>query len=332
MTRWKYTRRQLIALVGGAAMVGPLAAAAQQPAKVPLIGWLWFGRPGDTSAEVKGFKEGLRELGYVEGRNIRVEYRFSGGDHDRLPALAAELVALEPDVIVAVGSTTTRAAQGATKSIPIVMLAGDPLGAGVVQSLARPGGNTTGVSMQWAEGLAGKWVEVLRDALPGVARVGMLWDARNPTSRVGIQYAERAAADFGLTTHPAPVQHADDLAGAFAAMARERVEGLVIASGDVTIANIAGIAQLARKHRIPAIAEVREFVAAGGLLSYGASVFDTSRQLARLMDKILKGADPGGLPVQQPIKFILVINLKIAGEFGLTIPSSFQLRADEVIE
>jgi putative ABC transport system substrate-binding protein len=332
MTVRDHTRRDLIAVLGGAAMLTPLVAAAQQSKKLPFVGWLWFGRPGDTAAEVKGFKEGLRELGYVEGANIRVEYRFSSGDHDRLPALAAELVALKVDVIIAIGGTTTRAVQAATKSIPIVMLAGDPLGAGMVQSLGHPGGNTTGVSMQWAEGLAGKWVELLHDAMPGAAHIGMLWDARNSTSRVGIQYAERAAKDFGLTTYPAPVQRADDFDGAFAAMVRERVDALVVASGDVTIANIARIAELARKHRIPAIAEVRDFVTAGGLLSYGASIFDTSRQLARLMDQILRGADPANIPVQQPIKFLMVINLKTANELAVAIPSSFQLRADEVIE
>lgn len=297
-----------------------------------MVGWLWFGRADDAAAEVRGFREGLRELGYVNGKNIRIEYRFSEGYHARLPTLATELVALKVDVIVAIGATTTQATQAATTSIPIIMLSGDPLGSGIVRSLARPGGNTTGVSLQWAEGLAGKWVELLREALPGVARVGMIWDARNPTSRIGIRYAERAALDFGFTTVPAPVERADDLEGAFAAMARERVGGVVVASGDVTIANIGRIAELARKYRLPAIAEVRDFVAAGGLLSYGASIFDTCRQLAHLMDKVLKGASPGEIPVEQPTKFILAINLKTASELALALPSSFQLRADEVVE
>lgn len=327
-------RRDVITLLGGAVAIWPLATRAQQPGKVPRVGWMWFGRSAGNPRELTGFRQGLRELGYIEGQNIEVEYRFGEGKDTNLPDLALELVRRRIDVFVVIGTPALRAAHRATTTIPIVSSSGDPVGSGFAASLARPGGNITGMSMmQGAEsGLGGKWVELLKDALPALTRVGYLFNSDQQQSVRDVEHGERAAKTLNVAVRPFAVRRAEELEGAVAAMAREGLEALVVDPVNPAIAYQAQVAALALKHRLSAISEQRSFVESGGLLAFGASIFDVARRLAHYMDRILKGTKPGDLPIERPTKFELMINIKTAKALGITIPESIMLRADEVIE
>jgi len=325
-------RRAFIATAAGL-LAAPLAAGAQPTGKVARVGWLWSGRSAGDPAEVAGFRHGLRERGYIEDQTLVVEYRFGEGRFEPLPDLAAELVRLKVDVIVTIGSQATRAARQATTLVPIVATIGDPVASGFVASLARPGGNITGLSMMLTQGTPGlreKWIDLLKETVPGASRLGYLW---NPTLGAS-NFAERQRAALALRVnlHSFPVEPLEELDEAFAAMTRERVGGVVVDAGHPMIADWARVAALAVKHRIPTIAEQPEFAKAGGLLSYGANIFDVARRMAHYVDRILKGAKPGDLPIEQPTKFELVINLKTAKALGLTIPPAVLARADEVIQ
>jgi ABC-type uncharacterized transport system substrate-binding protein len=314
-------------------LAAPLAAEAQPGGKVPRVGWVWVGRSGWDSSEVAGFRRGLRELGYIEGQNIIVEYRFGEGVPDQLPSLVGELLQLNVDVLVTLGTPVTRVAQRATTTVPIVSQTGDPVGSGFVASLARPGANITGMTVQQgAEGLSGKWPELIKEAVPAVTRVAYLWNPANPPSAANFALVQRVAPALGMTIHSFPVQRPGEFDGAFAHMASARVGALVVDPSPPMIADQARLADLAMKYRLPAISEQRDFVAAGGLMGYGASIFDIARRMAYYVDKILKGAKPADLPVEQASKFELVINLKAAKALGLTIPPAVLARADEVIE
>ena len=306
-------------------------AEAQQPKKVPRIGFLLGGSPSSASPFTEAFRQGLRELGYVEGKNIVIEYRWTEGKTERLPDLAAELVRLKVDVIVVGATTQTAAAKKATNTIPIVMAGvGDPIGAGFIASLSRPGGNVTGVTTLMAE-LSGKRLELLKEAVPKLFRVAALF---SPTGLGPLQLkeVEVAAKSLGLKVQSLEVQAPEDLEPAFSAMKRERSNGLIALRG--AIINFQGrqVVDLAAKNRMPAIYYDKEFVESGGLMAYGPSIADQSRRAAIYVDKILKGAKPADLPVEQPMKFELVINLKTAKQIGLTIPQSVLYRADKVIK
>ena len=329
------TKNIFICLLTAALLSTVPFVEAQQAKKVPLIGYLSAFDPATESARSEAIRLALRELGYIEGQNIAIEYRYAEAKLDRYPELAAELVSLMVDIIVVAGGTaTTLAAKNATKTIPIVMvgLGSDPVEAGLVDSLARPGGNVTGLTLLSRE-LGGKRLELFKEAVPKVARVAVLYD---PTVRDSVLDVKEvlpvAARALGLTIQPWEIRDADGFERVFAALNKERPDGLYMPAGALMRANGKRIAGFALKSRLPSVYDDREAVDAGGLMYYGADVADSYRRVATYVDRILKGAKPADLPVQQPTKFELVINLKTAKQIGLTIPQSVLYRADKVIK
>jgi putative ABC transport system substrate-binding protein len=311
-------------------LVAPIAAEAQQTGKMPRIGYLSIASAPDTH---EGFRQGLRELGYIEGQNITVEVRYAAGKADRLPELAAELVRLEVDVIVAVGTPDALVAKKATQTIPIITVAsGDPVGSGLVASLARPGGNVTGLSSSPGPEMSSKQLELLKEAVPKLTHVVVLANPANPPTAALLREAERAARSLGVQLRIIEVRGPNDLDTAFSAIAQERASALLVIADPVVVNNRSRIVAFAASIRLPAMYPYRLFVGVGGLMSYGVNIPDLARRAATYADKILKGAKPGDLPVEQPTKFELVINTKTAKALGLTIPRSLLLRADEVIQ
>jgi len=310
------------------------SASAQQPTKVPRIGYLSSADPASESARSEPFRLALRELGYIDGQNISTEYRYSEGKNDRLPELAAELVRLKVDIIVTGGVPLVRAAKNATKTIPIVMMGqgSDPVEAGLIESLARPGGNVTGLTNLGRE-LGGKRLELLKEAVPKVARVAVLHEPAAGSVREVKEILPVAARALGLTIRFWEVRAADDFDRVFAALNKQRPDGLYVlpGGGPLMFANGKRIAGFASKSRLPSMYTSREFVDTGGLMYYGADLADSYRRVAYYVDKILKGAKPAELPVEQPKKFDFVINLKAAKQIGLTIPPNVLARADKVI-
>ena len=311
----------------------PLAADAQQAGKVFRIGTL--GTVPLTDPEVAriwgAFFLGLRELGYVEGQNITIERRFSEGRAERFPQLATELVQLKVEVIVVTVTPAALAAKKATRTIPIVMLGtGDPVANGLVASLARPGGNITGLSLLAAE-LGGKRLQLLKEVLPRLSGVAVLWNVANPYTILEVRETEIAARALGIQIQSLGIREADEFESAFREAATGRAGALIVVGDGLTIFHRARIVELAARHQLPAMYGFREFVDTGGLMGYGANLPDMYRRGATYVDKILKGAKPGDLPIQQPTKFELVVNLKTAKALGLTIPQSIFIRADEVI-
>ncbi|MBI3458248.1 MAG: ABC transporter substrate-binding protein [Candidatus Rokubacteria bacterium] len=323
----------LLATCALAFLAPPLAAEAQ-PAGVPRIGILLPGFPPSPSQPeplVEAFRQGLRDHGYVEGRNIVTEWRFAEGRTERLPDLAAELVRLKVAVIVTATGRAIEATKNATTTIPIVMAAaGDPVGSGLVASLARPGGNLTGLSLFDTE-LGPKRLELLKEVVPRLSHVGALWSPNDLGMTVAFSSVQRAAQALGLQLLNMAVQDPSDFQGTFRAASGEQVGALIVLAQPFTVRHRAQIVDLAVKNRLPAMYTLRSFVAAGGLMSYGASLPDLYRRAAYYVDRILKGAKPADLPVEQPTRFELVINLGTAKALGLTIPQSLLLRADEVI-
>jgi putative ABC transport system substrate-binding protein len=327
-------RRTFLAGTGAVLLAAPLAAGAQQAGKVYRIGILANVPLADPEgARLWGaFIQGLRELGYVEGKNITIEWRFSGGKYERLPELAADLVRLKVDVIVAPATQNVAVAKQATGTIPIVMTgSGDPVGSGLVVSLARPGGNVTGLAVLSTE-IVGKQLELLKEMVPKVSRVAILWNPTNPPHRRALEAAKIAAHSLGIQLDALEAQRPDDLERAFAAMTRERAGALLVLRDGMFLLHSKRIVDLAAKSRLPAMSEGKDELANGGLMAYGPSLSESFRRAATYVDKILKGAKPADLPVEQPTKFELVINLKTAKALGLTIPQSLLARADEVIQ
>jgi putative ABC transport system substrate-binding protein len=320
-------------ITSAAAAAWPLVTSAQPPAKVPRVGWIWAGRSAGNPTEAAGFRRGLKELGYIEGQNIVVEYRFGEGRDNRVADLVAELVRLHPDVLVAVGDLTVRDVKSVTTTIPVVMLAGDPVGSGFVAGLARPGGNITGVSMmQGLEGLAGKRVELLKDARPAATRIGLMFYPGNPSVVRSLAQVQQVASRLGLFIRPFPVQRGTELEAVINAVAREGVDSVDIEPILPFTSYPRETGELLLKYRIAAISELRRIVESGGLLSYGPNLFDATRRQAYFVDRILKGAKPADLPVEQASRLELVVNMKTARALGLTIPPAILARADEVIE
>jgi putative ABC transport system substrate-binding protein len=330
-------RRAFISLLAGAAVASPLAARAQQGAKIPRIGCLLTGSLEwpETRATLDAFRQGLRVLGYVEGQSIVTEYRTAEGKIERFPSLANELVALKLDLILAAGTPAASAVQRATTTIPIVAPAmGDPVADGLVGSLARPGGNVTGLAFLGPE-LAAKRLGLLKQALPNASRVAALWHPgafAERTTRDMLQATDAAARSLGVELQLLDVRGADEFDRAFSAATTGRADALLVLPSAVFFNARQRIVDLAAQHRLPAMCPAREFATAGGLVAYGASIPDLYRRSASYVDKILKGANPADLPVEQPTKFELVVNLKTAKALGITIPEPFLLLADEVIE
>ncbi len=325
-------RRVFIVAVALGLLAAPLTADAQQVRKVPRIGFLYHISPSVAPHYADPFRQGLRELGYVEGQNLAVEYRSAEGKLERLPDLAAELVRLGVEVIVVVTTQATLAAKNATGTIPIVMAnAGDPVGAGLVQSLARPGGNITGLSVLAPE-LSGKQLQLLKEVLPKVSRVAVLGNPGTPLYAVYLPETRAAGRALGVQLHLLEVRGPDEFEGAFGAATKGRAGGLLVLADPLMTAHRTRVVALAAKHRLPAMYPFRDLVDVGGLMSYGASLSVNLRRAAVYVDKILKGAKPGDLPVEQPTRFELVINLKTAKALGLTIPQTILIRADHVIQ
>jgi putative ABC transport system substrate-binding protein len=324
-----------LALVLALAVLGaPLALKAQQPAKVFRVGILGtFPPTTPEGSRLQGaFLEGLRELGYMEGRNLVIERRYAEGNEDRLPELAAELVRLKLDVIVAMGGSPPYAAKGATSTIPIVFTNnGDPVGSGLVASLARPGGNVTGLSLTTPE-LLGKRLQLLKETVPGVSRVAVLSNPTSPMHALSLREAEVAARALHVQVQIVEARAPGELAGAFSAATKGSAGALVVLGGPLYMRERTRIAELAAKSRLPVMAAQREYAEAGSLLAYGANLRESHRRAAAYVDKILKGAKPGDLPIEEPTKFELVVNLKTARALGLTIPPTVLARADEVIQ
>jgi putative ABC transport system substrate-binding protein len=310
-------------------------AEAQQPKKVPRIGYLSPSDPGSESTRSEAIRRALRELGYIEGQNIAIEYRYAEGKVDRLPDLAAELVRLKVDlIVVSGGDLMIRAAMNATKTIPIVMMGvgGDPVVAGLVDSLARPGGNVTGLTLLTRE-LGGKRLELLKEAVPKLARVAVLYDPANPAVVVEVkEVLPVAARALRLTLQPWEARSADEFERVFAALNKQRPDGLYVPASPAISANEKRIADFALESRLPSMHQRRSAVDAGGLMYYGADEAESYRRVAYFVDRILKGAKPGDLPVEQPTKFELVINLNTAKQIGLTIPPEVLVRANRLIK
>ena len=324
-------RQAVLCILGlGAGIASVRDAFAQQVAKVPVIGLLDAGERQEWWAT---FREQLRKLGYIEGQNVAFETRFARGKPDQLQIAAQELVRLKVSVIVTSGSIAASVAKRATSAIPIVMATGgvDAVGSGLVASLARPGGNVTGVTSMGA-GLTGKRFEILREVLPRMSRLAVLWHADNPGSVPLVRELETAARSSRIALQNLGVKSAEEFAGAFTAMTRERAEAVFVVAGPYFFSERRRLSELALKHRLPSMHGTSEYVDAGGLLSYAPSYSDLFRHAADYVDKILKGAKPGDLPIEQPTKFELIINLKTSKALGVKIPPAILFRAERVIE
>jgi putative tryptophan/tyrosine transport system substrate-binding protein len=310
-------RREFAVLLGGAAVARPLAVHAQPRPTVPHIGYLWLGGADEEDSTKRGIRQGLRDLGYVEGRDIIVDYRYADGHEERLAALVGELVDAKVDVILSPGSVVTRAVKKATTTIPVVSTTGDPVGSGFIQSLGRPGGNITGLSLNGGPDIPEKYWELLHEIVPGASRIAVVW---GNTQSLGIT----------LLSHQ--VRSSLDLPTTFDAIATERSDAMIVDGDPLLVSNRRSIVEFAAAHRLPVVYGLRDFVDAGGLIAYGSSIFKIWRRAASYVDKILKGAKPADLPVEQPTAFELVLNLKTAKALGLAIPQIILARADEVLE
>ena len=326
-------RREFLSFVGGAAATWPLVAGAQAP-KVPRVGYLSPSSPaGQWLARNNAFRQGLRELGYDEGKNIVIEYRFAEGKFDRLPDFAAELIGLKVDVIVAVVTQASLAARNATTTISIVMVAvSDPLGSGLVTSLQRPGGNITGIGSMTGE-IVGKSLQLLNETIPNLSRVAVLWNPDNAIFQAQmLKEAEAAAGVLGVQLQTFGARNAAEIDHAFSAIAKDNARALLVLNDPILIQHATQIVTLAERNRLPAMYGQREFAVTGGLMAYGNDPHVLFRRAAAYVDKILNGAKPADLPVELPTKFELILNLKAAKALGLTFPLALLGRADEVIE
>ena len=325
-------RRRFLRTVGASLLTAPLVAEAQEPTRVWRIGVLGPGSYSSNDPRMEALRRGLRELGYAEGRNVAFEFRWASGNADRLPALAAELVKLKVDAIVTQGTQATDAARRAATTTPIVFaVAGDPVGTGLVASLARPGGNVTGLT-DIASEIAGKRLDLLREAVPGITRIAVLWNSANPSAAPQMKDTSAGARSLGLSVRSLELGDVSQLEGAFATAVQDQARAVIVLSDSALYGRRVRLAELAVKHRLPCVAWTPEFAESGCLMAYGANVVEMHRRAAMLLDKIFKGVKPADLPIEQPTKFELVINLKTAKALGLTIPQTMLRRADRVID
>ena len=325
-------RRTFLSTMAGGLLAAPLAAEAQQAGKVYRIGFLGNSTEALEANLVGPFREGLRDLGYVEGRNVLIEYRWAEGNYDRFPALIGELLALKVAVIVTAGTPATLAVKKATTSVPLVMSAvGDPVGAGIVPSLSHPGGNITGLTAISTE-MDAKRLELLREVVPSVSYIALLWNAASPLQVLAEKQVQAAAQVLRMRVLSLGVKTEEEIKSALAVVARERPDALLVLADRLLLHHRALIMDFAIRHRLPGVHAYRELVEAGGLMSFGPSYADMHKRAAYFVDRILKGAKPGDLPVERPRTFELVINLKVAKALGLTIPQSVLLRGTEIIQ
>jgi putative ABC transport system substrate-binding protein len=323
-------RRAVMVLLGAAALVPPLAAWAQGAQRMHRIG---FVSPTARGPRSDAFVQGLRELGHVEGRNVRIDMRFADGQPERLPGLVDEVLRLNPDVLMVGATIGARAAKNATTTVPIVFAgSSDPVAGGIVANLARPEGNVTGFSLAYGDGFAGKWLELLTQAVSGVSHVAVVWSSSNAAASRFVQELQLAGRTLNVRLDVHRASTDAELDQILAAITAGAARGLIVTPSPFFVSRQRNLVEFAAGRRLPAIYFAEEFTAAGGLMSYGPSITDSYRRAAAHVDKILRGAKPADLPVEQPTKFDLVINLKAAKALGLTIPSTLLLRADEVIQ
>ena len=326
-------RRTFLTGTGAVLFAAPRAAETQSQARPARVGFVEAGSLSANRHFLDAFRQGLRDLGYVEGQSIVIEDRWADGRSERFPALIAELIRLKVDVIVQASTSGALAAKKATSTIPVVFWGvSDPVGIGLVATLGRPGGNMTGLVLGFEDGLAGKWVELLREAVPKVSHLAVLWNPEAGGAEGRVKELRTAAGVLNLTPHIFEARNVNEFEGAFAAMARAHLGGLIVVPDPLTLRHRDQVVRLAAQTRLPATYGFPEFARAGGFIAYGPSVADQARRAAAYVDKILKGAKPADLPVEQPTKFELVINLKTAKALGLTIPPSLLGRADEIIQ
>jgi len=310
----------------------PLTARAQESTSRARVAFVGAESASTNQHFLDAFRQRMREHGYDDGRNLTIEARWAEGRSERFPELIGDLVRLKSKVIVTVSLPAALAAKKATTVTPIVFVAGDPLGSGLVPSLARPGGNLTGLSISLGEDFSGKWLELLKEAVPKISRAAVLWNPANPANSAYLTILRGVGQKLGVKVQSAEVQDPSGFDGAFASMKTERAQALVVVVDPLTVRYRARIAELAARNRLPAMYGFREFAEAGGLMAYGANVAALCRRAADYVDKILKGAQPGDLPIEQPTTFELVINLKVAKALGITIPQSLLVRADHLIQ
>jgi putative ABC transport system substrate-binding protein len=325
-------RREFITLLGGATATWPFAASAQQPAKVPTVGFLGAESASTNQHFFDAFRQGMREHGYIDGKNVTFVERWAEGRSERFPELVGELLSLNVDVILAVSVPAALAAKHGTATIPIVFIASDPLGTGLVASLARPGGNLTGFSLFLGDEFSSKWLELLKEAVPRASRVAILWNPTNPASSHYVTVLRGAAERLGIVLQFQPVNDPAQFDRAFATIVAARAQALVVVVDPLTVRYRGRIVELATTNQLPAMYGFREFVDVGGLIAYGVNVPLLCRRAAVYVDKIIKGATPAELPVEQPTRFELVVNLQTAKALGLEIAPILLARADEVIE
>jgi len=323
---------KLITILTVLLLANPLAARAQESTSRTLVAFVGAESASTNQHFLDAFRQGMREHGYVDGRSLTLEARWAEGRSERFSELIGELVRMKSKVIVTVSLPAALAAKNATTVTPIVFIASDPLGSGLVPSLARPGGNLTGLSISPDEDFSGKWLELLKEAVPKIARVAILLNPANPANAAYLTVLRGAAQRLGVKLQSAEVRDPSEFDGAFASMSADRAQALVVVVDPLTVRYRARISELAAKNRLPAMYGLREFADAGGLMAYGPNVVDLCRRAADYVDKILKGAKPADLPIQQPTKFELVINLKAAKALGITIPPSLLVRADQVVQ
>jgi putative tryptophan/tyrosine transport system substrate-binding protein len=327
------TRRVFLGTLAGGLLATPPALHAQEPGRVWRIGFLEAGAPAANQHFLDAFRRGLTERGYVEGQNVVIVDRWGDGQVDRFPALLNELVQEKVDIVVVASTAGAVAAKATIKTLPVVFVGvQDPVGIGIVSSLGRPGANLTGFSQAEEEGLVGKRLELFREAVPPVDRLGLIWNPTAPGVELRLKEARKAATRFGVILRTFEVRDARELDGAFAAMRKERLARLMVLADPLTVRNRTHIVELAARSRIPAIYPFLEFTRVGGLMAYGPSIPELFRRAAGYVEKILKGAKPADLPVEQPTKFDLVINLKTAKALGLSIPRPVLARADELLQ
>jgi putative tryptophan/tyrosine transport system substrate-binding protein len=326
-------RRRWLATLGAIVLITPHRTSAQPSGRIPRIGFVEAGSRSANQHFLDAFLQGLRDLKYVEGQTIAVEDRWAEGQPDRFPGLIRELIASKVDLLVVASTPGVVAAKSITSTVPVVFWGvADPIGIGVVTSLRHPGGNITGVALGTEDGLTGKWIEILSQAVPGLTSLAVLWNPDSVALEARIKELRASAATLKLKDHTFTARSVDDFDGAFNVMSKTRVGGLVVVVDPLTLRYRHAIVRLAAQHRLPAVYGFSEFVRSGGLIAYGPSVPDQARRAARYVDKILTGARPADLPVEQPTKFELLINLRTARALGLTIPQSLLLRADELIQ
>jgi putative ABC transport system substrate-binding protein len=325
-------RRRFLLTSVASVLAAPLAVAAQPARSSPRIGYVWPGIRGSDPIETNALRHGFQELGYVEGQNLVMEYRYAEGNLDRVPGLVAELVNLNVSVLIAPGTPVTSVAKREAGATPIVSVSNDPVSSGFVQSLARPGGNITGLSLTQDTAFSGKWLELVKEMLPRASRVGVIWNPTNRSNAATEKEIARLAPKFRLQLSSHAAERSADIEGAFAVMRKARTAAVIVTSDPFLTAQRDVIVRLATANGIATFAGLGYFVGSGGLMSYGPSLFDVWRRAAGYVDKILKGAKAADLPIEQPTKFELALNLKTAKALGLTIPPSLLARADQVIE